>query len=103
MTKALTYGIIYSESEREVADMNFVYTLVFQLIGGHIVHLGYTCLSDALEVYKKVDDPIFDYIIAEVFRDNYKYYVPMPRTTFGILRHNEFELDGRRWEVARYL
>ena len=66
-----------------------------------IVHIGYDTKEEAEKAYEAVSHPRFNHWLVEIFNDRKSYYVVMPESTFYILRHSDFVLDGQTWEIMR--
>ena len=66
-----------------------------------IVHIGHDTQEEAEKAYEAVSHPRFHHWIVEVFNYRKSYYVVMPESTFRILRHSDFALEGQTWEIRR--
>ena len=70
---------------------------------GKIAHYLYT-KEEAEKAFESVSmlKGNSEHWIIEIFREGEKYYIVAPKDTYYILRHSEFTMLGKRWEVQRY-
>ena len=71
------------------------------LVEQPITHIGYDTQEEAEKAYEAVSHPRFKHWIVEIFNYRKSYYIVMPESTFHILRHSDFALEGQTWEIRR--